>query len=100
MTGAASRHGRFGARPRKEALGADAVDGPALAVEIAPLTSPRVTGERNLEGFLVCSLDTTRSIDLDLDMVVGHVAENGGALVQKRRIEERHRIRLHRDLAA
>ncbi|MCB1386292.1 MAG: helix-turn-helix transcriptional regulator [Nitratireductor sp.] len=69
MTGAASRHGRFGARPRKEALGADAVDGPALAVEIAPLTSPRVTGERNLEGFLVCSLDTTRSIDLDLDMV-------------------------------
>ncbi|MES2666519.1 MAG: helix-turn-helix transcriptional regulator [Pseudomonadota bacterium] len=68
-TGAA-RHGRFGARPRKEALGGTRPDGAGrLAVEIAPLTSADAFGERRLDGFAVYSLDTARAINIDLDLV-------------------------------
>lgn len=70
LCAAPARHGRFGARPRKEAMGGTRTDGAGrLAVEIAPLTSADAFGERRLDGYAIYSLDTGRAINIDLDLV-------------------------------
>lgn len=69
MTSEAHRHGQFGARPRKEALGGLRSDSGKLAVEIAPLTSANAFGERQLDGYIVYSLDTARKLSLDLGLL-------------------------------
>lgn len=63
-------HGQFGARPRKEAMGAIRKgSGTVLSVELAPLTSADAFGETRLDGFVIYSLDTSKPIDLDIDVV-------------------------------
>ncbi len=65
-----ARHGRFGARPRKEAMAATRTDDAGrLAIEIAPLTSADAFGERRLDGFAIFSFDTSRPIGINLDLV-------------------------------
>lgn len=62
-----TRHGQFGARPRKEAipLGEDATDG-ALCIELAPLTAVPEMGSAPLQGVILYSLDTSRPVEIDL----------------------------------
>ncbi|WP_170771983.1 helix-turn-helix transcriptional regulator [Ruegeria lacuscaerulensis] len=69
MTRSAGKHGRFGARPRKEALAAEDETGPVLAVEIVPLASDRVLGEPIENTFMVCSLDTSSGLELNQEMI-------------------------------
>jgi DNA-binding CsgD family transcriptional regulator len=61
-------HGRFGARPRKEAVivdhGNDAVSG--LCVEVCPLARADEVSARPINGYLVTCLDTRATFDLDL----------------------------------
>ncbi|MEO1549568.1 MAG: helix-turn-helix transcriptional regulator [Pseudomonadota bacterium] len=56
-------HGKFGARPRKEALGT-AQDG-VLCVEVAPLGSLAEIGSTPLSGAVLYSVDTSRPSELD-----------------------------------
>ncbi|MEM9271222.1 MAG: helix-turn-helix transcriptional regulator, partial [Pseudomonadota bacterium] len=56
-------HGRFGARPRKEALGT-AEDG-VLCVEVLPLHTSAELGTTPLDGAIVYSVDTSRPTQLD-----------------------------------
>jgi DNA-binding CsgD family transcriptional regulator len=59
-------HGKFGARPRKEAiLHPLSDDGMALCIEVTPLSSQDYLGDRSFSGFAVFSLDATQPIDLD-----------------------------------
>ncbi len=79
-----TNHGKFGARPRKEALaGSRASHHGTLSVEIAPLTSGDAFGERRLDGFAVYSLDTSRPLDLDIGVVsqVLSLTDAEGALI-------------------
>ncbi|MCF7702226.1 helix-turn-helix transcriptional regulator [Loktanella sp. M215] len=69
LMGSAHCHGRFGARPRKEALGSRSCRAGRLSVELAPITSADAFGERRLDGFALYSLDTGRPIDLDIGLV-------------------------------
>jgi len=62
-------HGKFGARPRKEALVGGSSESGGLAVEILPLASNDAFGEQRIDGFAVCSLDTSQPIPLDLKRV-------------------------------
>jgi DNA-binding CsgD family transcriptional regulator len=61
-------HGRFGARPRKEAVivdrGGDTVSG--LCVEIWPLARADEVSAAPFDGYLVTCLDTRATFDLDL----------------------------------
>lgn len=59
-------HGRFGARPRKEAIVAT-IDGRphTLCVEVAPLTTSSELGEPQLNGHVVYSMDTGNAYDVD-----------------------------------
>lgn len=50
------RHGRFGARPRKECILSHTL-GP-LCIEITPLRNADEMGSRAFNGFIVCSTDT------------------------------------------
>lgn len=77
LTGDAARHGRFGARPRKEAMASRSCSGGGLSVEVAPLTSADAFGERRLDGFALYSLDTTQPIELDLDLVATTLSLTG-----------------------
>ena len=65
-----TQHGRFGARPRKEAipLGEDPADG-ALCLELAPLHAVPEMGTRPLGGVILYSLDTSRAVEIDLESV-------------------------------
>lgn len=64
------RHGRFGARPRKEALSALRTDGMvSLSVEIAPLAALGDFGHRGPNGYVLYSLDTSRPVDIDVEAV-------------------------------
>lgn len=53
----ALNHGRFGARPRKEAIAAD--DDTFLCMEITPLTKSEEIGSSSFGGFIVYSTDTS-----------------------------------------
>jgi DNA-binding CsgD family transcriptional regulator len=56
----ALEHGRYGARPRKEAIATAHDDGiGALCIEIAPLDQVEEIGSRRLCGAIVYSLDTS-----------------------------------------
>ena len=84
LVASAGNHGRYGARPRKEALGGTGEGAEiTLSVEIAPLTSADAFGETRLDGFAVYSLDTSRPIVLDIDVVSKALSltQSEGALV-------------------
>ena len=64
-------HGKFGARPRKEAV-ATAIDPSgqfALCVEIAPLRRACEFDEIGLDGHIIYSLDTSQSFDVRTAMI-------------------------------
>lgn len=67
LLGDVGAHGRFGARPRKEAVivdGEDAVSG--LCVEVCPVSRIDEVSARPVDGYLVTCLDTQTVFDLDL----------------------------------
>ena len=67
LLGRLDGHGRFGARPRKEAVIVDREDAPSgLCVEVCPLTRAEEVSARPVEGYLVTCLDTKTALDLDL----------------------------------
>ncbi|SDD39984.1 transcriptional regulator, LuxR family [Ruegeria marina] len=72
MTGVEG-HGRFGARPRKEALEVDHSGGPAatgaLCIDISPLHKNRELGEGPVAGYLLMSTDTSRRYRLELPTI-------------------------------
>ncbi|MDU9007193.1 helix-turn-helix transcriptional regulator [Sedimentitalea todarodis] len=53
----ATRHGQFGARPRKESILSNPTD--ALCVEVSPLHNASEMGSATFDGFLICSTDTS-----------------------------------------
>ena len=70
LTGDPARHGQFGARPRKEALGALRRDDQvSVSVEIAPLGTLEAFGGGRLDGYVVYCLDTSRPVEIDLEGV-------------------------------
>lgn len=70
LTADASGHGRFGGRPRKEAIVAT-VNGEehTLCVEVAPLQKAASFGEPDLVGHIVYSMDTGKGFAIDEEMV-------------------------------
>lgn len=58
-----ANHGRWGGRPRKEAL--NAASGGRLCVEVLPLERSEEFGNRPLKGFLICSTDTSLPVQYD-----------------------------------
>lgn len=70
LFGDLSNHGKFGGRPRKEAVSATLEDDTfALCIEVVPLDSAPEFGETNLEGHIVYSLDTSVSYDIKTDIL-------------------------------
>ncbi|MBX9465486.1 MAG: helix-turn-helix transcriptional regulator [Aquamicrobium sp.] len=62
----AGNHGKFGARPRKEAvLHPLEQDGMALCLEVTPLFMPDMLGDRAFSGFALFSLDTSQAYNID-----------------------------------
>lgn len=62
----AGNHGKFGARPRKEAvLHPLEQEGMALCLEVTPLFMPDMLGDRAFSGFALFSLDTSQSYNID-----------------------------------
>lgn len=60
------QHGKFGGRPRKEAvLHPLKQDEAALCIEVCPLFSGNIVGEANLNGFVLFSLDTSQKFSVD-----------------------------------
>ncbi|AKI02710.1 transcriptional regulator, luxR family [Hoeflea sp. IMCC20628] len=60
------QHGKFGGRPRKEAvLHPLRQDEAALCIEVCPLFSGNIIGETNLNGFVLFSLDTSQKYSVD-----------------------------------
>ncbi|MCV2889105.1 helix-turn-helix transcriptional regulator [Ruegeria aquimaris] len=63
-------HGRFGARPRKEAVEADHKGQPAateaLCIDISPLNRAGEMGNGPIDGYLLMSTDTSRSYRLEM----------------------------------
>ena len=65
----ALNHGRFGARPRKEAILVETEEtGSALCVEIVPVERSKEIGSQAFGGAWVISRDTGREIDIDIDL--------------------------------
>ncbi|MEM7428087.1 MAG: helix-turn-helix transcriptional regulator [Pseudomonadota bacterium] len=63
-------HGRYGARPRKEALEAGTSEGSnELCIEIIPLSDTRRYDRRMGSGSIIFSLDTSRHTGIDIDKV-------------------------------
>lgn len=59
-------HGRYGARPRKEALLQPlAHHDSALCIEVCPLTEPDFMNGEKLNGYAIFSLDTSLNFELD-----------------------------------
>lgn len=58
-----NNHGKFGARPRKEAIGL--AEEHSLCVEVAPLHRAAEIGSKAFDGFLVCSTDTSLPVECD-----------------------------------
>lgn len=70
LQGNLSNHGRFGARPRKEAIVSLVDDKPhTLCIEVAPLTSANEFGEPSLNGHIVYSMDTGNFYEINGDML-------------------------------
>lgn len=66
----ALHHGRFGARPRKEAIFVD-TDGVSstLCVEIVPIEKLSELGSRAFSGALLLSRDTRQPVHIDIDLL-------------------------------
>ncbi len=63
-------HGRFGARPRKEAIAVNRDESyDALCIEISPLEKSEEIGSTPLKGFVLRSLDTSRRLDVDAGLL-------------------------------
>ena len=64
-------HGKYGARPRKEAIASSINDDGefALCVEVIPLRRADEFGEMHLDGHVIYSLDTSQSYDLRARMI-------------------------------
>lgn len=62
-----SRHGQFGARPRKESIVTDPLG--VLCVEVSPLENASEIGSSAFNGFLVCSTDTSLPIHCNTERV-------------------------------
>lgn len=63
-------HGRFGARPRKEAVLIETDDrAGALCIEIVPVDRPGDFGKGRGRGAFIVSRDTTRPISVEVDLV-------------------------------
>lgn len=70
MLGDHGQHGRFGARPRKEAVLVDHEDATfALCVEVLPLSQADELGEANLDGDVIYCLDSKRMYDVDTSVL-------------------------------
>ena len=71
LLGHYSNHGKFGARPRKEAIASALPNDPtfALCIEIAPLHNAAEFGEKALGGHIVYSLDTSMSHEVRTDVM-------------------------------
>ncbi|MEX0308393.1 MAG: LuxR C-terminal-related transcriptional regulator [Ruegeria sp.] len=54
-------HGKFGARPRKEAIAAD--ENVYLCVEVVPLHNSSEIGTKSFDGFIVYSSDTSKPLN-------------------------------------
>lgn len=66
LRGSLANHGRFGARPRKEAITILIDDKPhTLCIEVAPLTSADEFGEPKLNGHIVYSMDAGNFYEID-----------------------------------
>ncbi len=66
----ASNHGRFGARPRKEAIISTVGGEPhTLCVEVVPLTSAAEFGEKRMQGHIIYSMDTGNSYKISGDVL-------------------------------
>ncbi len=65
-----ANHGRFGARPRKEAIVSTVGGEPhTLCVEVVPLHSSREMGESDLDGHIIYSMDTGNSYKISGDVL-------------------------------
>ena len=65
-----ANHGRFGARPRKEAIISDVGGEPhTLCVEVVPLNSAEELGEKQLRGHIIYSMDTSSSYAINSDIL-------------------------------
>lgn len=63
----AQNHGKFGARPRKEAIAIDADGGfDALCIEVVPLEQSEEIGSQRFGGFALFSQDTSLPVALDI----------------------------------
>jgi PAS domain-containing protein len=63
-------HGRYGARPRKEAFALKSSSGrEVLCVEIAPLAHVEAIGSKNFDGAIVYSHDTSLPIQCDTAVI-------------------------------
>jgi DNA-binding CsgD family transcriptional regulator len=70
LRGSLDNHGRFGARPRKEAIISVIENRPhTLCIEVAPLTSANEFGEAKLNGHIIYSMDTGNSYAIDREML-------------------------------
>lgn len=70
LRGPLSNHGRFGARPRKEAITSLIDDIPhTLCIEVAPLTTADEFGEPQLNGHIVYSMDAGNFYEIDGEML-------------------------------
>lgn len=56
-------HGRYGARPRKEAIPTSVDE--CLCIEISPLNRADEIGTRTFDGFVLCSTDTSQPVECD-----------------------------------
>jgi DNA-binding CsgD family transcriptional regulator len=72
LRGSTANHGRYGARPRKEAIISD-LDGGAhtLCIELAPLSSADQFGEPKLQGHIIYSMDTSKLYAIDVSIMEG-----------------------------
>lgn len=70
LRGDVANHGRFGARPRKEAIISTVGGEPhTLCVEVVPLTSAEEFGEKRLKGHIIYSMDTGNSYKISADVL-------------------------------
>lgn len=70
LMGDVFNHGRFGARPRKEAIVTVRDDHPcALCIELCPISSADELGDAHFSGYIVYSLDTSQPFDFDATFV-------------------------------
>lgn len=66
LCGGISGHGRFGARPRKEAIFHPFDhDGLGLCIEVTPLSGQSFLGDREFDGYALFSLDSSQPQNID-----------------------------------